>query len=165
MEKGVLERIGVQVGPGETEHVSFFGQRVRKSTILVTVGKLSISKKALILGSALVICQILDGILTFAGLKLMGVQMEGNAFLRALMHAYGMAPTLFVAKTGAIVIAFLLMLHAHSRKWLRPVILLMVITYMSLAVLPWIYIVSRADVPVVASAPPDKAETINVTVH
>ncbi|NDC38112.1 MAG: hypothetical protein EBZ48_08670 [Proteobacteria bacterium] len=138
----MFRRIGVQVKPGETEQFTFRGERVRKRTILVSLGSRQISKQALELGAVLIICQILDGVLTYAGLSIMGVQMEGNSLLRELMHVYGMAPTIFIAKTLAIVLAIVLMLHAHSRRWIRPVIALLVVTYLALAVVPWTYIIS-----------------------
>lgn len=163
----MLQRLGLQIGPGETEHVSFLGNRRRNHTVLITVGKLSISKKALILGVALITCQVLDGILTYLGLTFMGVQMEGNSFLRELMHAYGMAPTLFAAKTGAIVLAMVLMLRAHTRKWLRPIIFLLVVVYLTLAVVPWIYFISHDRTPLVAeeTASSSESSTIHVTMH
>lgn len=162
----MFDRLGVQVGPGETEHVSFFGSRVRKSTVLITVGKLSISRKALYLGVSLVACQILDGILTYSGLTLMGVQMEGNHFLRELMHAYGMAPILFAVKTGAILLAVGLMLHAHSRKWVRPVIFSLVLVYLTLAVIPWIYLISSPQSAEVSELPPPRSiDTVRIVVR
>lgn len=139
----MLRRLGIEVKPGETEHVSFMGKRARKSTILVSVGSRSISKQALILGLALILCQLLDGVLTFIGLSLMGIEMEGNSYLRELMHAYGMAPTLFLAKSAAIILAVYLMLHAHARRWIRPAIFMLVLVYLTLAVVPWTYFISE----------------------
>lgn len=138
----MFRRLGVHVKPGETEQYTFRGERVRKHTVLVTLGSRQISKQALQLGSILIVCQILDGLLTYAGLSLMGVQMEGNSLLRELMHVYGLAPTIFVAKSVAIILAVVLMLHSHSRRWIRPVIVLLVIVYLSLAVAPWTYLIS-----------------------
>ena len=114
----MFRRLGLQIRPGETEQFTFRGERVRKRTILVELGSRVISKQALELGAVLIVCQILDGLLTYAGLSLMGVQMEGNSLLRELMHVYGLAPTIFVAKSLAIVLAVVLMLHAHSRRWI-----------------------------------------------
>jgi hypothetical protein len=139
----MFKRLGVQIKPGETEQFTFRGERVRKRTILVALGSRAISKQALELGVVLIICQVLDGILTYAGLSLMGVQMEGNDLLRELMHIYGLAPTIFVAKSSAIVLAIVLMLHSHSRRWIRPVIALLVLTYLALAVVPWTYIIAE----------------------
>lgn len=139
----MFKRIGVQIKPGETEQFTFRGERVRKRTILVALGSRVISKQALELGIVLIICQVLDGLLTYAGLSLLGVQMEGNNLLRELMHVYGLAPTIFVAKSLAIILAIVLMLHSHARRWIRPVIALLVIIYLALAVVPWTYIISE----------------------
>lgn len=127
---------------GESEKISYKGKRARKQTVLIKVGKLSLSKKAFILGTTLILCQILDGLLTYIGLNTMGVHMEGNAFLRMLMHAYGAAPVLFGSKIMAIIFVVLLTFQAHKRYWIRPLIFIMIVIYMGLAVYPWIFIIS-----------------------
>ncbi len=139
--------IKFEVVKGETEHISFTGKRTRRPTILMKVqtkvGSVSLSRKALLLGLALGICQISDGILTYLGLHFLGVHMEGNGFLRELMHAYGMLPALFAAKLFALVLAGVLMFHAHQRRWIRPIILILVVVYLALAVVPWVFIISK----------------------
>lgn len=139
--------IKFEVVKGETEHISFAGKRTRRPTILMKVqtkaGSISLSRKAFILGSALALCQICDGILTYLGLRLLGVSMEGNGFLRELMHAYGMLPALFAAKLFALIFAGVLMFHAHKRKWIRPIIFGLVVIYLALAVFPWVFIISK----------------------
>ncbi len=134
-----------EVVPGHTEHITFGGKRIRRPTVLIRVGSLSFSKKAFLLGLALAGCQLLDGLLTFVGLNIMGVHMEGNAFLRELMHAYGTLPTLFTVKCLAIVAVFLLAFHAHRRRWIRPLMLMLIAVYFMLAVLPWSYLISKAQ--------------------
>lgn len=127
---------------GETEQITYSGKRGRKQTVLIKVGKLSLSRKAFILGSTLICCQILDGLLTYIGLTSLGIHMEGNAFLRVLMHAYGAAPVLFFSKITAIIFVVLLTFQAHKRYWIRPLIFSLIMVYLALAVVPWIYIIS-----------------------
>jgi hypothetical protein len=126
---------------GETEHISLNGQKRRNPTVLMRlhtpVSTLSLSRKALLLGAALIVCQALDAILTYAGLRMLGIEMEGNAFLRDLMHAYGIIPALCIAKSIALVGVVILMLAAHRRKWIRPVIAILSVIYIVLAVVPW----------------------------
>lgn len=129
---------------GSTEHISFNGKKTRRPTVLIRIGSYSMSKKAFLLGTALAICQVMDGLLTYMGLTILGVHMEGNIFLRELMHAYGMALPLLCAKLLAIVFVISLALFAHKRRWVRPLILIMTAIYLLLAVLPWIYLISRA---------------------
>ena len=69
--------------------------------------------------------------------------MEGNGLLRGLMHIYGMAPALFVVKTLALVIAIVLALQAHRRKWIRPILVGVVGFYLVLAVVPWTILISQ----------------------
>lgn len=126
---------------GDRDDISYRGKRGRKQTTLIRVGRISLSRKAFILGLTLVVCQILDGLLTYAGLTALGVHMEGNSFLRALMEAYGKAPVLFVSKLAAIILVVLLTFEAHRRRWIRPLIAVMILIYLALAVGPWTYII------------------------
>lgn len=143
-----IKKFRFEVVKGETEHISYAGKRTRRPTVLIRVGSLSFSKKAFLLGAALVICQLLDGLLTYLGLSLMGVHMEGNMFLRELMHVYGISPVLFVAKSLAVVLAVMLAFHAHRRRWIRPIIGALVFVYLGLAVVPWTHlIVNRVNAP------------------
>jgi hypothetical protein len=136
---------GFEVVKGETEHISFSGKRARRPTVLIRVGRLSLSKKAFLLGATLAICQVLDGLLTYTGLSLLGVHMEGNAFIRTLVIAYGAAPALFLVKLVAILLAALLMFQAHQRRWVRPLIAMLILIYFGLAVVPWTYIISATS--------------------
>ena len=137
--------IKFEVVEGPTENIALDGRRIRRSTVLIRVGRVSLSRKAFILGAALVGCQILDGLLTYIGLSIMGVHMEGNTFLRQLMHAYGTAPSLFVVKSFAVVLAVILMFQAHTRRWIRPLLFIVITIYFTLAVLPWAYLISKSQ--------------------
>jgi uncharacterized membrane protein len=127
---------------GTTEHIKLNGRRVRNPTVLLKVGRVGISRKAATLGALLLVLQILDGLLTFAGLSIFGIEMEGNALLRDLAHAYGAAPALFFVKLVAIVFVLFLTINAHKRRYLRPLIALLVVIYLALAIIPWVYILS-----------------------
>lgn len=126
---------------GETEHITLNGTKRRNPTVLMRLHTstkiLSMSRKALLLGTALVICQILDGVLTYSGLRLLGVEMEGNGILRKMIHAYGMVPALCFAKVGALLSVGVLTVAAHRRKWIRPIILALSAIYLTLALVPW----------------------------
>lgn len=128
---------------GETDHIAISGLITRKPTVLIRVGKQSLSRKAFFIGLALAACQIMDGLLTYVGLSLFGVNMEGNDLLRSLMHFYGMAPALFTVKFVALAIAVLLAFQAHRRKWMRPILVGVVGFYLVLAVLPWTVLISK----------------------
>ena len=137
----------IKIVPGETDHISISGKVTRRPTILIHIGKQSLSKKAFIIGAALALCQILDGILTYIGLSLLGVHMEGNGLMRSLMYYYGMAPALFFVKLMAMAIAIGLALHSHNRRWMRPVLIGIVAFYVVLAVVPWTIIISKELIP------------------
>ncbi len=131
-----------KIEKGTTEHISLNGRRVRNPTVLLKVGSKGISYKAAGLGVLLLILQVLDGVLTFAGLSVFGVEMEGNTLLRQLAHAYGAGPTLFFVKLTAIGFVIFLTLNAHRRRYLRPIIATLVVIYLTLAVIPWVYLLS-----------------------
>ena len=59
-----VPKLRFEVIKGETEHITFSGRRVRNPTVLIMMGGRSLSRKAFVLGMALVLCQIFDGILT-----------------------------------------------------------------------------------------------------
>lgn len=132
----------IEVAEGTIERIQFCGLHKMDRTILIKVGELSLSRKALILGGALIVCQVLDGILTYAGLTILGSEGEGNALLRDLIIQFGTAPVLIGAKLFAIALAVWLMLTSHKRRWIRPVIGVIVIIYLAMAVFPWVYILS-----------------------
>lgn len=135
-------RFSFEIVNGETEHLTMGGRRLRRPTVLIRVGRWSFSKRAFLLGILLAVMQLFDGVLTYFGVRLMGIPMEGNAFLRDLMTAYGTAPVLFLAKTLAIICVFILTVSAHRRRWMRPLIAALIVIYLALAVCPWVAIIS-----------------------
>jgi hypothetical protein len=72
--------------------------------------------------------------------------MEGNAFLRQLVATYGAAKALFFVKTAAIGSVIFITFRAHRRRWIRPLILLIVALYLVLAVVPWVIILSSTKI-------------------
>lgn len=133
--------IKFDIVPGETEHITFRGVTRRNPTLLMRVRTpiktFSLSRKALLLGVTLILCQIVDGLLTYTGLLLLGVEMEGNGLLREMIYAYGLVPGLCMAKVGALVSVALITVAAHRRKWIRPIILALSAVYVTLALVPW----------------------------
>ena len=120
------------------EQVSTNNIRRRKPTVLIHVGRVSLSRQAFLLGFALILLQIADGLLTYAGLKTFGVHMEGNIFLREFMLRLGSVSTaLFITKLFAIGVITWLTFQAHENRWIRPFLGLMCGIFLSLAVIPW----------------------------
>ena len=138
-----LGKLNIEVLEGQADGVTFTGSFETRQTVLLRLGQHSISKRAFQLGAILACCQIFDGLLTWLGINLYGVKMEGNAFLQALMQAYGAAPTIFAAKLLAVALVVFLSWYAHSRRWIRPLILALCVIYVLFAIWPWAYIVSN----------------------
>lgn len=135
-------RLKIEVVKGTTEGISYRGERQRRETVLLKIGRHSISRRAFQLGAFLAVCQLLDGVLTWVGLNLFGLKIEGNSFLKLLMEAYGSFPVLFITKLVALVLVGFLTVYSHRRRWFRPVIALLCLIYLALAVIPWVFIIS-----------------------
>lgn len=118
--------------------------KLKNPTVLIHLGSYSLSKKAFQLGLFMAVLQVADGLLTYAGLGIYGLHMEGNVFLRNLIMLYGAFPTLFVAKTFALGCVAWLTILAHEKRWIRPALGLMCGIYLATAIVPWTYLVSRA---------------------
>jgi hypothetical protein len=137
-----LKRFKIEIVDGVTEAITYHGESKRSKTVLLRIGQHSISKKAAQLGLLLAFFEVLDGLLTYVGLSLFGMEREGNAFLQNMMRAYGFSPVLFVSKIAALLIVLFLTGYAHRRKWVRPLIAAMCCAYLVFAVLPWTYLIS-----------------------
>lgn len=90
-----------------------------------------------VLGALLALVQVLDGVLTAVGVQTLGLNAEGNIFLRQLMHKIGCIPTLALTKTAALVIVCILCWLATKVKWLPKVFRGVIVLYLLLAIVPW----------------------------
>lgn len=81
------------------------------------------------------IAQVLDGVLTFAGVSRLGIEVEANALLATTIHAIGPARALLSAKLLACVCGYILFRTGCHRP-------LAVTTgiYIGVAVIPWMMI-------------------------
>ena len=79
------------------------------------------------------IVQAADGVLTFVGIKLYGLRMEGNPILGWLMEHTGDGYGLLIAKGVAVFMGGMLHLSQVDR-----VVMTLAIFYLTIAVLPWI---------------------------
>ena len=79
------------------------------------------------------IAQACDGVLTYVGVTVYGVHMEGNPLISWLMAALGEGPALASAKLMAVGFGMALHLSAVHR-----IIALLTAFYMAVAVVPWI---------------------------
>lgn len=79
------------------------------------------------------LCQALDGVLTYVGVTLIGPHMEANPLLSWLMTSYGSGPALAGAKLVAS--GFGIILHLSA---LHRVVAGLAAFYLLVAVLPWV---------------------------
>lgn len=87
--------------------------------------------------SALVILQVLDGALTYSGMRTFGLAAEGNPLLRGLMNTMGILPGIALMKMVCIAIVLALCAQAHRISWLPAALTCIAGIYTVAAVLPW----------------------------
>jgi len=89
----------------------------------------------------LVVCQILDFILTYLGVSQFGISREGNPLLRSLMYQYNPVSVLFVVKCLAIMLLYFIRdAYGKSKKDLQfiiPCLHVILIVYTVGAIIPW----------------------------
>lgn len=100
----------------------------------------SFAPEALLLGSLLVLLQLIDGVLTAIGIFRFGVSIEGNPVLRHFMIEYGHIPTLAVLKLFAVLVVCLLINASRRLRWVPGALGLVSLIYIITAVIPWTYI-------------------------
>ena len=84
---------------------------------------------------AFLLAQVLDGVLTYLGVRLMGSSAEGNPLLAWLMNMFGEGPALAGAKVMAGTFGIALHLTAVHR-----IVAALTLFYLAAAILPWIKI-------------------------
>ncbi len=80
------------------------------------------------------VAQLLDGVFTYLGVAAFGLS-EGNPIIAHYMKHHGIGPSVTAAKSLAIACAMLLHLLGLHRT-----LALLTLMYLSLAVLPWTYL-------------------------
>jgi sterol desaturase/sphingolipid hydroxylase (fatty acid hydroxylase superfamily) len=98
------------------------------------------TREIIILGLILTILQISDGLLTGVGVGLFGTAAEGNPLLRCLMEHCGIMPTLFTAKTLAILSIYVVCRLSIKVRWANNAIRSLIAVYLLLAIAPWMSI-------------------------
>jgi len=83
--------------------------------------------------AAFLVVQLCDGLLTYAGVSVYGVRMEGNPLMTWLMLSMGRGPALAVTKAAASGFGIALHLTAVHR-----VVAALTVFYLALAILPWL---------------------------
>ncbi len=85
----------------------------------------------------LVVLQILDGILTYAGMSTFGLRAEGNPLLRSLMSIVGIIPAIAITKASCIAVIMALCAQAHRISWLPVALTFIAGIYAAAAIVPW----------------------------
>lgn len=80
------------------------------------------------------VAQLLDGIFTYLGVAAFGLS-EGNPIISYYMKHHGVGPSVTVAKVLAVACSMVLHLLGMHRT-----LALLTLMYLSLAVLPWTYL-------------------------
>ena len=91
----------------------------------------------------LIVCQLLDGIATAAGMHRFGISLEGNFLLRETMGLIGVIPTLILAKGAAIGMTIGLRRMGSQVVWVGEALLLLSLVYIGAALIPWLIILTE----------------------
>jgi hypothetical protein len=91
----------------------------------------------------LIVCQLLDGMATAAGMHRFGVSLEGNFLLRESMKLIGVIPTLLLAKGAAIGMTIGLRQLGSQVVWVGQALLLLCLVYICAALIPWFIILTQ----------------------
>jgi hypothetical protein len=81
------------------------------------------------------IAQVADGLLTYWGVTTLGIHVEGNGLLAAIMHAIGPFRALVSAKLMACVCGYILYRTASHKP-----LAIMAGLYIGIAVTPWLFV-------------------------
>lgn len=102
-----------------------------------------ISKEILVLGIALAILQVLDGVLTAIGVAHLGTEVEGNALIRYFMEHLGYIPALVVIKSIALLVIVGICALSRQVQWLPMAMKSIIVIYLAAAVIPWSFIIAK----------------------
>ena len=94
-------------------------------------------REATIVFAVFLTAQVLDGLLTYIGVSLLGVEVEANLLLATLMEVIGAPGTLIVAKIVACACGYVL----YRTAWHRPLAITAGL-YVGVAVVPWLGIIA-----------------------
>jgi hypothetical protein len=86
-----------------------------------------------------IILQILDGVLTYIGVSTHSIQGEGNPLLSYLMVQYGVINALIIGKLFALLCGISIFILC---KHYKVIFICLNTVYFSLAVIPWLIILS-----------------------
>lgn len=124
-----------------TDTLSEFKLKAKYSEFLsLNFGKYQINQITAALGLALIVCQLLDGILTWIGVGHFGVALEANPLLRSFIEELGLLPALVLFKSSAILIIISLCYIENWVSWINHALKALIAIYFFAAILPWGYI-------------------------
>jgi hypothetical protein len=156
-----FKKFNFEIVEGTTEGITYKGARKRRQTVLIRVGKRHVSRQALLLGLFLAFLQLVDAVFTYIGLSNQGIQLQGDSLAARVMNGYGLFPALLVSKLAALILIAIITWVAHRRRWIRPFILMLCAAYLTMAVVPWMYILKSSNSPnyLTTTKPADSVKT------
>ena len=121
-------------------NISRFGYRSilrPSSAIYRNFTKPASKNEILIIGIALIIIQILDGVFTAIGVARFGSSVEANVFIRTLIEQWGSFSALLLVKTLAVGVVITLCSLSSRVPWVVPALKGVIILYLCAAIIPW----------------------------
>ena len=97
-------------------------------------------RRTVVLGIALILLQLADGLFTSVGVFRFGTSVEGNPLLRFFMEEFGCYSTLAAVKGVAIVMVLILCMSAKKFPWVNSAMGAITCVYTFAAIVPWTYV-------------------------
>lgn len=91
--------------------------------------------------------QLLDGILTYAGVTRFGISAEGNPLVKYFIDVLGPFGGIILVKCIGLVMLYMMSsrcIRYEDKNWLKKFLISMISFYLIFAIIPWLYVLSRA---------------------
>ena len=92
---------------------------------------------------------VLDGFLTYIGISFSSTDYEANVLVKSLMDLLGVGIGIILSKSVAILSLYILWLFRRDIVWIFSAIKGLVFVYLSLAIIPWFYVLTKFIFPLV----------------
>ena len=95
-----------------------------------------------LIGLLLIVFQISDATLTLTGIRFFGINAEGNALLRLMMHHWDPVTAIVLSKGLCISLILAVVLTVERVSWARYALAGLSAVYLTSAIIPWTYILT-----------------------
>lgn len=92
---------------------------------------------------------VLDGLFTYVGISFSSTEYEANILVRSTMELLGVGAGIILSKAVAVLSLFVLWFFRKDIIWIFAAVKGLVFVYFSLAIVPWVYVLTNFLFPLV----------------